>query len=118
MPRLPSQVTSFSQIARFIREHTGSGGEIIFTAHSRKEMTNDQLNAVDVREALKACTVVRRELHGLDWRATCQGRTRLGEWIEVVVKVIDPIIREAAEIPEVRVQARLLVITVYRRKSR
>jgi len=42
----------------------------------------------------------------------------LGEWIEVVVKVIDPIIGKAAEIPEVRVQARLLVITVYRRKSR
>ncbi len=81
-------------------------------------MTVDQLNAVDVRQALKGCTVVRRELHGLDWRATCQGRTRLGELIEVVVKVIDPKIQVAAEIPEVMVQARLLVITVYRRTSK
>lgn len=77
-------------------------------------MAVDQLNAVDVRHALKACAVVRRELHGAEWRATCQGRTRLGEPIEAAVKMIDALTEEVGGVGRIRVAAKLLVVTVYR----
>lgn len=76
-------------------------------------MGTDKLNAVDVRSALKGCAVVRREMHGLDWRATCQGRTRLGEPIEMVVKMMDS--EAAAGTSGAGTEARLLVVTVYKR---
>jgi hypothetical protein len=94
-PRSSGELQHLNEIARSIRQHVRSNGEVIFSFHARSEIAPDQLNAVDVRDALKACAVVRRELHGTDWRATCQGRT-LSEPIEVAVKVIDALTEEVA----------------------
>jgi hypothetical protein len=78
----------------------------------------EQLSALRTRlgAEMTGCTVVRREMHGLDWRATCQGRTRLGETIEVVVKVIDA--EAIAPGLGAETESKVVVITVYKRTSR
>lgn len=55
--------------------------------HATKRLREYQLNAVDVRFALKGCSVVAAESHGEELRHTCSGRTRAGEAIEVPVAI-------------------------------
>src|SRR5579864_8590758 len=94
MPQLPSELTNLAQIAGFIREHAQKQKGIIFLPHARKAMTDDQVSAVEVRNGLKGCSVVRHEAHGFSWRSCCRCKTRQGEPIEVVIEIIDPGLRE------------------------
>ncbi len=77
-------------IAATIRKMMASGAIVIYIPHARKEMTADHVTAPDVEHALRGCSVVRYELHGMDdWRATCRGKTCQGDLIEVSVRVFE-----------------------------
>jgi len=77
-------------IATSIRKMMASGAIVIYILHARQEMTRDHVTARDVEFALKGCSVVRYELHGMnDWRATCRGRTRQGDLIEVSTRIFE-----------------------------
>lgn|SRR5208337_606845 len=81
---------SLPVIAGLIRGMIAGGAVIIYILHAREEMMRDHITATDVRFALKGCSVVRYELHGMDdWRATCRGRTRQGDLIEVSTRIFE-----------------------------
>src|ERR1019366_306452 len=107
MSQPPSELSNFPEIARFIRDHARSGGEIIYLPHARRAMTEDRVNAAEIRLGLGGCAVVRRELHG-SWRVTCRIRTRTGDALEVVVEIIDPVLEEQAGASAEKEKAKLL----------
>jgi len=77
-------------LASTIRKMMANRAEIIYPPHARAEMTKDQVIAADAQFALKGSAVVRYEAHGTgEWRATCRGRTRQGESIEICVCVFE-----------------------------
>ena len=55
--------------------------------HAVKRLREHQLNAADIRFALRGCAVVASEFHGEELRHTCSGRTREGEVVEVPVAI-------------------------------
>jgi hypothetical protein len=76
--------------AKIVRSMVANFAKIPIIPHAREEMSRDHINAVDVRHALGGCSCVMYEQHGFsDWRATCRGRTRQGELIEVVVRIFE-----------------------------
>ena len=79
---------SLADAATTIRSLVAGGARIWFTKHARDEMRKDELNEVEVRDGLIACTVVRCELHGLEWRFTCRSRSRSGATFEAPVAIV------------------------------
>ena len=79
---------SLPDAATIIRSLAASGARIWFSKHARDEMRKDELNEVDVREGLVGCSVVRCELHGMEWRFTCRSRSRLGAIFEAPVEIV------------------------------
>jgi hypothetical protein len=102
---------NLQEAARIIREIARDGGRINIIKHARDEMSNDQVNALDVRHALRGCSVIRAEMHGYDWRYTCLGLTRDEERIGIAVKICQNS-RKGAE-----KEVALYVITVYRNQQ-
>ena len=94
---------NLAALASKIRRMIADGAELIYIPHARKEMTADQINAADVRFALKGCSAVRFESHGQAWRVTCRGRSREGYLIEIVARVFEK-------------DQRIQIVTVYRIK--
>jgi predicted deacylase len=117
--RLPSELSDLAETASFLRQHAATGGELIFLPHARREMAKDQVNAAQVRRALKGCAVIRNESHGLSWRATCQSRTPEGGVIEVVVEIVDPVLAgdETLGTETIEEETKAVVVTVYSRAT-
>jgi hypothetical protein len=89
-------------LASKIREMVANRAEVIYAAHARGEMAKDQVVATDAQAVLKGCAVVRYEAHGTgEWRATCRGRTRQGELVEMSVRILEE-------------DNKIQVVTVYR----
>lgn len=81
---------SLESVGRIVRKIAHSAPLIPITPHARREMNKDHINSVDIKHALKGCSCVRYEQHGFgDWRATCQGRTRDGEIVEIAVRIFE-----------------------------
>jgi hypothetical protein len=83
------ETANLQALAGQIRKMMAKGAVVAYIPHARKEMTADHVTATDVEFALRGCWVVRRELHGNDWRTTCRGRTRQGHLIEISVRVFE-----------------------------
>jgi NMD protein affecting ribosome stability and mRNA decay len=80
--------TNLALVATMIRKMVEESAQILIIPHAREEMSRDHINSVDIKYALRGCACVMCEQHGFsEWRATCRGRTRQGELVEIVTRI-------------------------------
>jgi hypothetical protein len=87
-------VSTYHDEARRLRALANVDGlTVAFSPHAEQKMKLNGLTRVDVLSILQICSVIRCELHCLEWRWTARGRTCDGETVEIVCVAKEELIR-------------------------